>query len=223
MLWCFGFSDRWISLIKWAIHGSWLSVLVNGVSHWFFQSQSGLRQGDPLSPCLFIIAAKFLSRDLDQLYSQYPSLRYNTAAPLCLSHLSFVNDIIIFVNGCRSSLHHLMNFLHHYKTVSGQLINQSKSSFYVRGQTSVSCKIIVRSITGFQPRQFPFTYLGCAVYVGGVRIRHFDDMIRKIRGRISGWANRLLSFGGKLVLIRHVLSSMSLHFFQVLRLPATVI
>ncbi|KAH9687878.1 hypothetical protein KPL70_014934 [Citrus sinensis] len=107
-----------------------------------------------------------------------------------------------------------MNFLHHYETVSGQLINQSKSNFYT----------IVQSITGFQPRQFPFTYLGCPVYVRGVRIRirHFDDIIRKIRGRISGWANRLLSFGGKLVLIRHVLSSILLHLFHVLRLPATV-
>ena len=106
-----------------------------------------------------------------------------------------------------------MNFLHHYEIVSGQLINQSKSSFYVRGQISVSRKTIVRSIIGFQPKQFPFTYLGCAVYMGGVRILHFDDMICKIRGRNSKWANRLLSFGGKLVLIRHVLSSMSLHFF----------
>lgn len=176
-----------------------------------------------MSPCLFIIVAEFLSRGLDQLYSQYPSLRYNKTAPLCVSHLSFADDVIIFVNGCRFSLHRLMNFLHHYETVSGQLINQSKSSFYIKGQTSVSHKTIVQSVTGFQPRQFPFTYLGCPVYVGGVQIRHFDDMIRKIRGMISGWANRLLSFGGKLVLIQHVLSSMPLHLFHVLRPPTTVI
>ncbi|KAH9650228.1 hypothetical protein KPL70_026289 [Citrus sinensis] len=54
---------------------------------------------------------------------------------------------------------------------------------------------VVLKLDIVKPRQFPFTYLGCAVYVGGVRIRHFDDMIRKIRGRISGWANRQLSFG----------------------------
>lgn len=48
-------------------------------------------------------------------------------------------------------------------------------------------------------------------------------MVRKVRERISGWANRLLSFGGKLVLIRHVLSSMPLHLFHVFRPPATVV
>lgn len=65
--------------------------------------------------------------------------------------------------------------------------------------------------------------LGCPMYMGGVWIQHFDDMVRKIRGRIYWWANWLLSFGGKLVLTQHVLSSMSLYFFHVLRPPATVV
>ena len=38
MLWCFKFSDCWISLIKRAIDGPWFSVLVNGVNYGFFQS-----------------------------------------------------------------------------------------------------------------------------------------------------------------------------------------
>lgn len=42
MLQCFGFSDCWVSLIRRAIHRPWFSVLVNGVSHEFFQSQGGL-------------------------------------------------------------------------------------------------------------------------------------------------------------------------------------
>lgn len=54
-------------------------------------------------------------------------------------------------------------------------------------------------------------------YLGHLKISHFDDTARKVRDKISGWDNRLLSFGGKLVLIRHVLSSMPLHLFHVLR------
>lgn len=49
-----------------------------------------------------------------------------------VSHLSFTDDIIIFKNGSISSLQLLMALLHHYKVVSGQLISQPKSSFYVR-------------------------------------------------------------------------------------------
>lgn len=53
-----------------------------------------------MSPCHLIIATEFLSRGLEQLYSQHPSLRYITATSKCVSHLSFSDDIIIFLNGC---------------------------------------------------------------------------------------------------------------------------
>lgn len=104
MLQCFGFSDCWVSLIRRAIYGPWFSILVNRVSHGFFQSQGGLSQGDPLSPCLFIIVAEFLTRGLDHLYSQYPSLEYVMVTSKHVAHLSFVDDIINFINESRSSL-----------------------------------------------------------------------------------------------------------------------
>lgn len=135
---CFGFSERWVSLIRRAVYGPWFSVLVNVVSHGYFQSTGGLRQGDPLSPSLFTIAAKFLSRGLDHLYFQYPSIQYCSSAPMTISHLSFADDIVIFANGSRSSLQRLMGFLHHYEAVSGQLISQAKSRFYIGGSASAS-------------------------------------------------------------------------------------
>lgn len=67
-----------------------------------------------------------------------------------VSHLSFDDDIIIFKNGSISSLQLLMAFLRHYKVVSGQLISQPKSSFYVRSGASISCRAIIRYVTGFR-------------------------------------------------------------------------
>lgn len=104
MLRSFGFSEQWVSLIRRAIFGPWFSMLFNAVSHSFFQSQYSLRQGDPLSPSLFIITAEFLSRGLDYLYARLPSVRYSMAAHVHISHLSFTDDIVIFTNGSRSSL-----------------------------------------------------------------------------------------------------------------------
>lgn len=61
------------------------------------------------------------------------------------------------------------------------------------------------------------------MYVGCLRIQYFDDMICMVMDRTSGWANYLLCFGGKLMLVRHVFSTIPLHLFHVIQPSAIVI
>lgn len=72
--------------------------------------------------------------------------------------------------------------------------------------------------TGFTEGQFPFNYLGVPIVDGRLKIIHFDPLLEMVSKKLAGWKNRLLSQGGRLILLRHVLSSMPIHL-SVIQMP----
>ncbi|XP_073118526.1 uncharacterized protein [Henckelia pumila] len=124
VLHAFGFSDGVCHQILRCINNIWFSININGTLSGFFPSNRGLRQGDPLSPLLFVIAAEYLSKGLDNLFSRHRSLNYRIGWPFCLSHLAYADDIIIFSNGSIPGIRTLRDFSHHYKHCSGFLLQK---------------------------------------------------------------------------------------------------
>ncbi|KAK4384336.1 hypothetical protein Sango_3071000 [Sesamum angolense] len=95
----------------------------------FSKSTSGLRQGDPISPALFITAADALSKGIDHLFNGNPDMYFQTKCEVKISHLSYVDDVILFTNCKEAGLIRLMKLPKKLRRIVRQQINQAKSAF----------------------------------------------------------------------------------------------
>lgn len=166
-----------------------------------------MKQGDPLSPSLFIITQEYMLRGLRHLQETDPKTRYFIGLDFYIPSLAFADDILIFCNGSKRAVELVRGFLSHFERVSGQLVNNSKSCFVTSYKASPSRISIIKRALGFQQGKLPITYLGIPLSKGRKYTLLFDELVAKIRGRIQSWGGCTLSFGGHLVLIQSKLET----------------
>jgi hypothetical protein len=118
-----GFSQQWTSVIMGMVNSVSFSVLFNGNKLEEFKPTRGIRQGDPISPYLFLLAAEGLSCLLKSNV-QSSHLEGIKVAPLAppVNHLLFADDSLLFFKGSREGAEALSSLLEVYCQASGQRI-----------------------------------------------------------------------------------------------------
>ena len=103
-----GFDSRWMIWIKWCISTTSFSVFINSSPTGFFPSSRGLRQGDPLSPYLFLIIMEALSclinRVVEGNYIFGSRIADGRGEELVISHLLYVDDTLLFYEADKHQL-----------------------------------------------------------------------------------------------------------------------
>jgi hypothetical protein len=94
-----GFEVPFITWVMQCITTVSFVVLINGAASPFFKSERGLRQGCPLYPLLFLLVVEGLSRALDHASANREFHGIAISHNLRLTHLLFVDDVLIFCNG----------------------------------------------------------------------------------------------------------------------------
>ena len=211
-----GFEQRWVTMIMTCVRTVSYSVLINGQPFGHIRPPRGIRQGDPLSPYLFILCAEGLSTLLHHTGKE----RKITGLPIAkggtkINHLFFADDSLLF---CRASVPewaHIQTLLDIYERASGQKLNRDKTSIFFSTNTKEETKQFIMHLAGVGASTSFEKYLGLPAIIGKSRVIAFGSIKGRIWERINGWKENFLSQGGKEVLLKAVVQAIPTYTMSV--------
>ncbi|VFQ59730.1 unnamed protein product, partial [Cuscuta campestris] len=223
VLTAFGFKEKCISLLLQSLESTHMSILINGKPSGFFKIKRGVKQGDPLSPLLFILGSEGFSRSLKQAINSGFISPFKAGRSPVVSHLAFADDLIVFLRGDFRNLLRFKYILSNYLRASGQEVNNSKSKIFCKKTCHVTYRKKVEEALGFKVGNPPFKYLGSTITTGKLKRIDCDQILHHFDAYLNSWYNKELNPMSRLILIKHVLSAIPLHTLAVQDNPKSII
>ncbi|GJV48849.1 RNA-directed DNA polymerase, eukaryota [Tanacetum coccineum] len=218
----FGFGERWRTWIQSCLRSSRGSILVNGSPTEEFQFFRGLKQGDPLSPFLFILIMESLHISFQRVVDAglFTGIKINSMVNL--SHLFYADDAIFLGQWSELNIDSLVRVLDCFFRASGLRINMCKSKIMGVNVEDGMVKNAASKL-GCLVLKTPFTYLGTKVGGNMSRKQAWKEVVDKVLSRLSRWKMKLLSIGGRLTLLKSVLGSMPIFHMSIFKVPSSIL
>lgn len=218
----FGFGENFKKWILQCILTPNFFVMVNGEPKGFFGTNRGLWQGDPISPYLFILMAKVLGRSLKKAKEQGQlAILKPSRESMSYTHHQFVNDTILMGQANEKEANKFKEILSQYEDISMQKINLLKTNLFVLNSSEVKKRKLAR-IIGCKSSKLPLVYLGMPFFEGRIKANYWETLINKIQTKLAGWKSKILSYVGRLNLIKHTLLSILVYSTLVFKIPASI-
>ncbi|KAJ9554109.1 hypothetical protein OSB04_018154 [Centaurea solstitialis] len=219
-----GFPTRWIKMIMMTVESVHYFVKVNNELVGPITPKRGIRQGDPLSPYLFIICMEGLSTymDVEESAGRIHGCKAARGAP-SISHLFFADDAFFFCKASIDEIRHLKFMLTTYEEASGQAINYEKSG--IMGSNNLAPELMhgVSHILGIVHPINTDRYLGLPSLVGRSKKSIFRHIRDKLWTKIQRWNKNPLSSAGKSTLIKAAAQAIPAYYMNVFLLPVSTL
>ena len=162
-----GFNGRWIHLFMGCVKTILYSVLMNGEPCGMIQPTHGIRQGDPLSPFLFLLCTERLNGLIKRAKNNGDIHRFY----LCkrgpkLTHLLFTDDSLLFCRAIMEECGKVLEILNMYEEASGQKVNRSKTALFFSKCTPTETKHNIKVALGVPEIMQYERNLGLPSFVG---------------------------------------------------------
>jgi Reverse transcriptase (RNA-dependent DNA polymerase) len=204
--------------------GGHSAVLINGSEVAYFECRKGVRQGDHISPYVFLLAVEELHKILSLGISKghFEGLGPVLSSQCRIMHLQYADDTLLFLKADPHKVERLKWALLIFENISGLKINLSKSELVPLNLDPAQGQYLT-SLLNCSLGKLPIKYLGVNLHWKKPSKSDWQLLIDKIHKKLSQWKDKHLSLGGRLVLLNSVLSSIPLYYISLFKISAWVL
>lgn len=198
------------------------NVLVNGSPSGELQLERGIRQGDPLSPFLFLVAAEgmnlLVKNAINEGLIKAATVGRNKVK---VSHLQYADDTIFTIEGSMENARALKRLLIEFEMISGLAVNYNNSNVFGVNLDPEGIGTMAE-VLGCMVGEWPIPYLGLRVGGRSNGVAAWKGVMDRVKGRLSKWEASSLSMGGRLTIIKLILSAIPIYNLSFSWLPKLV-
>ncbi|CAL1391746.1 unnamed protein product [Linum trigynum] len=218
-----GLPSSWINCIMYCVEQNRMRILWNGELSEPFSPSRGVRQGDPLSPYLFVLCMERLSHRIDHAVREglWKPVKLSVNGPP-LTHLFFADDLLLFAEAENRQITIIRQCLEDFCFSSGQRVNYSKSIIYVSPNIGRRKATQMSQRAGIPLKAALGKYLGIQAIQERVTKGRYQSLILRIQKRMAPWKARRLSFAARLTLTQSVSVSLPVYNMQTELIPMGV-
>ena len=217
----YGFGTRFLGWLAILLSSASTKVIMNGEPGPPIWHRQGLRQGDPMSPQLFVLTMDTLGRLLRRATELRILQQLHPRRPIPVVSL-YADDVILFCHPTQGDTMAVKGVLQLFGRASGLQVNFLKSSATLICCDADDMAPIIAAL-GCPIVDLPITYLGIPLSIKRPSAALLQPVVDKTAGMLPTWKACLMNKAGRLAFVKAVLSAIPIHQLLVLAPPKRII
>ncbi|KAL3686848.1 hypothetical protein R1sor_013157 [Riccia sorocarpa] len=217
-----GFQSEFINLVHGLVEGSVSKLHVNGTFSEEIRIERGVKQGCPLAPLLFAISTQPLMSILRKREAEGRLRGLPLTGNRNLLHNLYADDSGVMIQADLQNFNELQDAVQLYEDISGVKMNMSKTTVIPVAMDSSPTWLTAHGCYIAREGEV-IRYLGFPIGWKVKPTEQSDYVLAKVQRRLGSWTYRMLTFAGRVTVVKHILRAIPIHILTCLTFSAKVL